>query len=69
MMPKYRIYGKVNASKYLGEFSADSVDDAIQKAYDSEECCVCLCHQCASDAENAEIEIDESCVEEIDDDD
>lgn len=68
-MPKYRVNGKVYAGKYIGDFEAESVEDAIQKAYESGKCFVCLCHQCADEAENAEVEIDESCVEEISDDD
>lgn len=54
-MPTYSVVGKVYASKYLGEFEADSPEDAVEKALASDAAAVCLCHQCSDQAEDAEI--------------
>jgi hypothetical protein len=56
-MPRYRVVGKVAGSKYLGEFEADSPDEAIEKAL-AENGMVCLCHQCSSECEDAEVDVD-----------
>lgn len=54
-MPKFRVVGKVSASKYLGEFEAETEEEAIELALNSDEACICLCHQCSPEAENPEI--------------
>lgn len=54
-MTKYRVYGTVTGSKYLGEFEADTKEEAMDKAAESDECYVSLCHQCAREADGAEI--------------
>ena len=54
-MAKYRVCGHVSAGKYLGVFEADSKDEAIEKALNSEEACVSLCHHCSGEAEDPEI--------------
>lgn len=54
-MPLYRVSGTVTASKYLGEFEADSPEDAVEKALESEEAHVSVCHQCAHDVSDPEI--------------
>lgn len=53
-MPKYSVYGKVVATKYIGEFEADSEDEAIKMAED--EAYVSVCHQCSSEVEDPEID-------------
>lgn len=62
-MPKYRIYGKVVATKYIGEFEAESKEQAEEMAWSDNEACVSLCHQCSSEAEDPEIE--ELVIEEV----
>ena len=47
-MPRYRIYGKVVGTKYLGEFEAETAEEAIEQGLDSDESLICLCHQCAT---------------------
>lgn len=54
-MPKYRAYGVVSGSKYLGIVEAPDKDEAELKALESEEAFVSLCHQCSSECEDAEV--------------
>ena len=53
---KYHVVGHVTGGKYLGVFEADSEEEAIKKALNSEEAYVSFCHQCSRECENAEIE-------------
>jgi hypothetical protein len=50
---KFRVYGVVTGSKYLGKYEADSKEAAIAMALD--DCCVSLCHQCSRECEDPEI--------------
>lgn len=50
-MPIYRIHGIWTASKCLGEFEADTPEEAIALAENSEENYAVLCHQCANEIE------------------
>lgn len=54
-MTKYRVYGVVSGSKYLGEFDAETEEQALEMASHSDECYVTLCHYCHSECEDAEI--------------
>jgi len=54
-MPKYRVYGVVTGGKYLGEFEANTPEEAKQLALDSDEAHVSLCHQCCDQCEDPEI--------------
>ena len=54
-MGKYRVYGIVTGSKYLGIVDAETEMDAINKAFELDACYVSLCHQCSSEADGAEI--------------
>lgn len=53
-MPKFRVYGIATGSKYLGEFEAETAEEAEEMAANSEHNSVCLCHQCSD-----ELELDE----------
>ena len=53
---KYHVYGTVKACKYLGSFEADSEEEAIEKALNSDEAYVSLCYQCSSECEDPAIE-------------
>lgn len=55
-MPKYYVVGTVIGSKYLGEFEADTPEEAVEKALASDKASVNLCHRCAGECENAEID-------------
>jgi ferredoxin len=55
-MALYRVVGSVVASKYLGEFEADSPEQAVEMALDSEAACISLCHACADECSDAVIE-------------
>ena len=50
---KYRAYGIVTGSKYLGEYEADSPEEAEEMALNKSN--VFLCHQCADECEDPEI--------------
>jgi hypothetical protein len=54
-MTKYRVYGRVVGSKYLGVFDAENPEEAIEKALD-ENGCVSLCHRCVCECDEADIE-------------
>lgn len=62
-MKKYRVYGVVHTTKYIGEFEADNVDDATEMAWNSEEVHISLCHHCANEVD--ELEIRNMIVEEV----
>ena len=54
-MPRYRVSGIVTGTKYLGEFEANSEEEAVGMALNSEEAYVSMCHQCAHGCEDPEI--------------
>lgn len=54
-MKRWRVWGTVVGTKYLGEFEANTMDDAIDKALESSEACVSMCHQCSGECEDPEI--------------
>ncbi|GKV69839.1 hypothetical protein NCCP2716_27580 [Sporosarcina sp. NCCP-2716] len=62
-MPKYSIYGVVIGTKYIGEFEADSKEEAEEMAWEHDNASVSLCHHCAG-KEIDEPEIDRLVVEE-----
>lgn len=51
---KFRVYASVVGSKYLGEFEAETKEEAIKMA--EADACVSLCHQCDSECEDPEID-------------
>ncbi|MGM1048378.1 MAG: hypothetical protein ACQEXX_19875 [Bacillota bacterium] len=55
-MPKFRVYGAVKATKYIGEFEAANKEEAEQMAWDSDGASVSVCWHCAKDVEDPEIE-------------
>lgn len=55
-MAVYNVYGKVVGTKYLGEYEADSEDEAIEKALQEHVGSISLCHQCSSECEDAELD-------------
>jgi hypothetical protein len=54
-MPRWNVYGAVTGSKYLGQFEADTEEEAIAKAEDSDQTYVSLCHQCSDQCGDPEI--------------
>lgn len=54
-MAKYKIYGTVTGSKYLGEVEAKSINEAKHKGWKLDECYVSFCHQCSGEIEDPEI--------------
>ena len=61
-MPKYSVYGVVVGTKHIGEYEANSKEEAIEMA--ENDAYVSLCHQCAG-SEIDEPEIDELRADEI----
>lgn len=54
-MPVYRVNATIVGSKYLGEYTAATPQEAEEMAI-NEAGSVCLCHVCSSECEDAEIE-------------
>jgi len=46
----------VVGSKYLGEFEAETEEEAIEKGLESNAAHVSLCHQCSGECEDPTIE-------------
>jgi hypothetical protein len=43
----FMVYGLVTGTKYLGEFKAETADEAVDMALQSDANDVSLCHQCS----------------------
>ena len=65
-MQRWRVSGTVAGSKYLGEVEADTPEGAKEKAFAELDCSVNLCHQCADECEDAEVQELHVWVEEVD---
>lgn len=52
---RYRAYGTVEGSKYLGEIEARSREEAMQKAWELDSVSVGLCHHCNRQCEDAQV--------------
>ncbi len=48
MSKKFRVYAVFIASRNMGEFEADTKDEALEMA-ENADVYTCLCHQCASE--------------------
>lgn len=53
---KWSVSGAVTGSIYLGEYEADSAEEAIKMALDDEEAHPHMCHQCARYCEDPMID-------------
>ena len=54
-MAKYRIYGTVTGSKYIGEVEADSKEEAEEKAWEKLDTSICLCWECSREIKDPEV--------------
>ncbi|MEJ6529603.1 hypothetical protein [Exiguobacterium sp. USCH10] len=61
-MPKYMIHATVVASKYIGEYEAETEERAIEMAW--KDAHVSICHQCSGEVD--EPQIDELHAEKVD---
>lgn len=52
----FDVYASVVGSKYLGKFEARSEEEAVQKALKSAAASISLCHQCADEVSDPEID-------------
>lgn len=66
-MPRYRAFGILDASKYLGEFEAENKKQAEEIAWNSKEQYVSICHNCSNKIDLGDMI--EVIVEEVDEDD
>lgn len=64
-MAKYRVYGIWTASKVIGEYEADSQEEAEQMALNDNNNHASLCHHCAHEIELSDYTAQEFEVEEI----
>lgn len=55
-MPKYAVIGTVVGAKYLGDFEADTPEEAVEKAVEAAGGPVSLCHACSSECEDGEVQ-------------
>lgn len=53
-MPKFNVWAAVKGTKYLGEFEAETAEQAIELAGESDAASPTLCHQCSSECEDPE---------------
>lgn len=51
-MKKFRLYGVVTGSKYLGEVEAETSTEAIEQAGKLDMVWASLCHQCSKECED-----------------
>ncbi len=54
-MKRFRVSGIVTGSKLIGEFEAESAEEAKEMAYESGEVDVNICHSCANECDDAQI--------------
>ena len=54
-MRKYKVYGIVTGSKYIGEFEAESPEEAQELAAESDKVYVSICHQCSDECDDPQI--------------
>lgn len=52
---KWVVTGAVHGSKYLGEYEAETADEAISMALESDAASCHMCHHCSDECEDPEI--------------
>ena len=55
-MKKYRVYGLVYGSKYLGTIEAENQVDAERRAWNELDVHVSICHQCSKEIDDPQID-------------
>ena len=64
-MGKYRVYGNYIFSKILGEYEADSEEEAIEKALNEAECNTMLCVHCSKEFVDGGALDEDSCTVDV----
>ena len=64
-MTKYRVYGNYVFSKILGEYEAESEDEAIEMALEEAEADAILCVQCSKEFVDSGALDEESCTVDV----
>lgn len=64
-MAKYIVYGNYTFPCILGEYEADSEDEAIQMALDDADPDMSLCYECSRKFSDSGMLDEESCMAEI----
>ncbi len=54
-MKKYKVYAMAIASKFIGEFEAESKEEAEEKAWEEGNLVITLCHYCSREVELSDI--------------
>ena len=54
-MKKWNANASISAGKYIGEVEAETVEEAIDKAYKHRNADCSVCHQCSDDVNDPEI--------------
>ncbi len=60
MDPVWDVHARVSGTKYLGRFRAKTAEEAIELAIQANGR-VSLCHQCAAECEDGEVDKAEAC--------
>ena len=60
---KFDVYAPVTGGRYIGQFEAEDAEEAIAKAMAESDVDVDLCHQCATQIEEPEIDWDHATAE------
>lgn len=53
---KYHVVGTVHGSKYLGEYEAESAEEAVEMALAEKGGPISLCHHCSQECEDGNVE-------------
>lgn len=64
-MAKYRVYGNYMFSKVLGEYEAESEEEAIEMALEEAEADAILCAQCSKEFVDSGSLDEESCTVDV----
>lgn len=64
-MKKYSVTAIAYGTVYLGEFEANSIEEAREMALEKSGDTICLCHQCSKEISDVTISDEEIYVEEI----
>lgn len=55
-MKKWTVTGVVTGSKYLGTFMAETAEEVVEMALESDAASCSVCHQCSNEVEDPEIQ-------------
>nr|WP_297388201.1 hypothetical protein [uncultured Roseateles sp.] len=65
---KFRVYGIVTGTKYLGEFEAETEEEATAMGLNSTNNSLSICHRCSESFDLDDVACGDAHVEEVQDD-